>query len=225
MIQCLKLLLSTSVYTPVMVNLTGPWGIQIFESPLDSRKIKPVDLMGDTPWIFTGRTDTEAEAPVFWSSDANRRSLEKSLSLGKIEGRRRRGHQRMRWLDSITNTMNMNLAFPSQTRMWQETGRSVVMQYGVTKSQTQLGNWTTTRNKYFFLSYYLESEASVFSCLWTQAEIPLTFLIFRALESEWYHWLYWVSSLPSADLKLLRLFNNMRQFFSFFKINLFFIEG
>ena len=115
MIQCWKLLSSTSVYTPVMVNLTGPWGTQIFESPLDSGKIKPIDLKGDTPWIFTGRTDAEAEAPVFWSSDVNRPSLEKSLILGKIEGRRKRGHQRMRWLDSITNAMNMNLAFPSQT--------------------------------------------------------------------------------------------------------------
>ena len=113
MIQCLKLLLSTSVYIPVMVNLTGPWGTQIFESPLDSRKIKPVDLKEDLPWIFTGRTD--AEAPVFWSSDVNRPSLEKSLILGKTEGRRRRGHQRIRWLDSITNAMNVNLAFPLQT--------------------------------------------------------------------------------------------------------------
>ena len=56
-----------------------------------------------------GRTDAEVEAPVFWSSDVNSDSLEKSLMLGKIEGRRRRGHQRMRWLDGITSTMNMNL--------------------------------------------------------------------------------------------------------------------
>ena len=217
MIQCLKLLLSTSVYTPVMVNLTGPWGTQIFESPLDSGKIKPVDLMGDTPWIFTGRTDAEAEAPVFWSSDANRHSLEKSLSLGKIEGRRRRGHQRMRWLDSITNAMNMNLAFPSQTPGYGE--RQEGLWSCSMGSQRVRHNWATEQQQeisYFFLSYYLESEASVFSCLWTQAKIPLTFLIFRVLESEWYHWLYWVSSLPSADLKLLRLFNNMRQFFFFF---------
>ena len=56
-----------------------------------------------------GRTDAEAEAPVFWSSYVNRDSLEKSLMLGKIEGRRRRGHHRMRWLDGITGAMDMNL--------------------------------------------------------------------------------------------------------------------
>ena len=54
-------------------------------------------------------TDAEAKTPVFWSSDANRPLIGKVLMLGKIEGRRRRGHQRMRWLDDITNAINMNL--------------------------------------------------------------------------------------------------------------------
>ena len=56
-----------------------------------------------------GRTDAEAVAPVFWSSDVNKQLIEKALMLGKFEGRRRRGHQRMRWLDGITDAMNMNL--------------------------------------------------------------------------------------------------------------------
>ena len=75
------------------------------ENPLDSKEIKPVNLKGDQHLIFTARTDAEAEAeaPVFWSSDMNRQLILKSLMLGKIEGRRRRGHQRMRWLDGITN--------------------------------------------------------------------------------------------------------------------------
>ena len=55
-----------------------------------------------------GRTDAEAESPVFWSSDVNSDSLEKSLMLGKIEGRKRRGQQRMRWLDGITDSMKMS---------------------------------------------------------------------------------------------------------------------
>ena len=71
--------------------------------------IKLVSLKGNQPWIFTGRTDAEDEAPVLghlmWTVD----SLEKSLMLGKIEGRKRRGHQRMRWLDGITVAMDMNL--------------------------------------------------------------------------------------------------------------------
>ena len=79
------------------------------ESPLDSKEIKPVNPKGNQPWICTGRTDAEAEAPVFWSSDVNRRLIGKSLMLGNIKGRRKRGHQRMRWLDSITDAMNMNL--------------------------------------------------------------------------------------------------------------------
>ena len=65
------------------------------ENPLDSKEIKPVNLKGDQHLIFTGRTDAEAEAPVFSSSDVDN-SLEKSLMLGKIEGRRRRGHKRMK---------------------------------------------------------------------------------------------------------------------------------
>ena len=61
------------------------------EGPLDSKEIKPVSLRGNQPWIFIGRTDAEAEAPVFWSSDANRQLIgNKSLMLGKTEGRRRR---------------------------------------------------------------------------------------------------------------------------------------
>ena len=79
------------------------------ESHLDSKEIKAVHPKGYQPWILIGMTDAEAEAPVFWSSDVNSQLLEKSLILGKIEGRRRRGHQRMRWLDGITDTMDMNL--------------------------------------------------------------------------------------------------------------------
>ena len=57
-----------------------------------------------------GRTDAEVEAPVFWSSDVNSDSLEKSLMLGKIEGRKRRGQLRMRWLGGITEWMDMSLS-------------------------------------------------------------------------------------------------------------------
>ena len=74
----------------------------------DSKEIKPVNPKGNQPWIFIGRTDVEAEALVIWSSDVNSWSIGKVLS-GKIEGRRRKGHQRMRWLDGITDAMNMNL--------------------------------------------------------------------------------------------------------------------
>ena len=79
------------------------------ESPLDSKEIKPLNLKGNQPWILIGTADAKTEAPVFWSSDANSRLMGNSLMLGKIEGGRRRGCQRMRWLDGITNAMDMNL--------------------------------------------------------------------------------------------------------------------
>ena len=80
------------------------------ESPLESKEIKPVNLKGNQPWILIRRTDAEPETPVFGHLMPTPDSLENSLMLGKIEGRRKRGHQRMRWLDGITNTMDMNLA-------------------------------------------------------------------------------------------------------------------
>ena len=73
------------------------------ESPLDCKEIQPVHPKGDQSWVFIGRTDGEAETPILWSPDVKSFSFEKTLMLGKIEGRRRRGRQRMRWLDGITN--------------------------------------------------------------------------------------------------------------------------
>ena len=67
-----------------------------FESPLDCKEIQPVYPKGDQSWVFIGRTDAEAETPILWSPDVKTDSLEKILMLGKIEGRRRRGRQRMR---------------------------------------------------------------------------------------------------------------------------------
>ena len=66
------------------------------ESPLDCKEIQPVHPKGDQSWVFIGRTDAEAETPILWPPDARADSLEKTLMLGKIEGRRRRGQQRMR---------------------------------------------------------------------------------------------------------------------------------
>ena len=81
------------------------------ESPLDCKEIQPVHPKGDQSWVFIGRTDVEAETPILWPPLANlmRRadSFERTLMLGKIEARRRRGQQRIRWLDSITESMNM----------------------------------------------------------------------------------------------------------------------
>ena len=77
------------------------------ESPLDCKEIQPVHPKGDQSWVFIGRTDVEAELQYFGHLMRRADSFEKTLMLGNIEGRRRRGQQRMRWLDGITNSMDM----------------------------------------------------------------------------------------------------------------------
>ena len=80
------------------------------ESPLDCKEIKPVNPKGNQPRIFFGRTTAEAEPPVLWLPDAKSQLTGKDLIMGKTEGERRTGQQRMRWLDSVTNSMHMNLS-------------------------------------------------------------------------------------------------------------------
>ena len=81
-----------------------------FESSLDCKEIQPVHPKGNQLCIFTGRTDAEAETPILWPSDVKNGLIGKDLMLGKKIGGRRRGPQRMRWLDGITDLMDMSLS-------------------------------------------------------------------------------------------------------------------
>ena len=120
------------------------------EHPLCCKKIKPVNK-GNQPWTVIGRTVAEAEAPLLWPPDAKSQPIGKDPILGKTEGKRRRGWQRMRWLDSITDSMDMNLSKLGGIEKDNEDWWAAA--HGDTKSGTWLSAWTATISTLRFWHY------------------------------------------------------------------------
>ena len=106
------------------------------ESPLGCKEIQPVHSEGDQPWVFFGRNDAKAETPVLGHVMQRVDSLEKTLMLGGIGSRRRRGQQRVRRLDGVTDSIDMSLSELWELVMDREAWRAVI--HGVTKSRTRL---------------------------------------------------------------------------------------
>ena len=124
--------------------------LKTLESPSGCKEIQPINPKRNQSWIFIGSTDVETETSILWPPDAKNLLIGKTLMLGKIEGSRRRGWQRMRWLDGITNMIDMGLNRPLTLRRTGKPGmlQSMGLQRVGHDWATEL-NWTDQNNRWF----------------------------------------------------------------------------
>ena len=160
------------------------------ESPLDSKELKPINSKGNQPQKFIGRTDAEAETPILWPPDVKSWPLEKTLRLGKTEGKRRRGRRRMRWSEGITDLIDMSLR-----KLWElvmDTDDWCAAFHEVTKSwtMTEWLDWKRNTDRRYYMDKPLKYHTK-----WKRTDIKGNVL----LESIIY-WEYKFKNLPKNIL-------------------------
>ena len=173
------------------------------ESPLDCKEIQPVHPKGNQSLVFIGRTDAKAETPILWPPDAKSWLIGKDPDAGKNEGGKRRRWQRMRWVDGITNTMDMNLSRLQELVMDRKAWYAAV--HGVTKSWKQLSDWTELNKNILRALYWTflrrkVYETSIHVCLKEyNSKIHFNFELLNCI-------IYWLERLyPQEILKYFQI--------------------